>query len=104
MFIEWWVIIALILISGIWAEIRHGLGYREGFKDGFKDIDLKSEMIGSAKLVKALSENHIIKFLDDGTFIGFNNNEWNAITGKKYNPIIDGDREIEQTTKLHARD
>lgn len=91
-----------LIVAIVWGQYRYYVGYEIGFLDGFKDVDLKSEMIGSAKLVNALRDNDIIKFLEDGTFIGFNNNEWNAITGKKYNPILDRDENIEQTTKLHA--
>lgn len=84
-----------LIVAILWGQYRYYVGYEIGVYDGFKNVDFKSEMIGSAKLVNALRDNDIIKFLEDGTFIGFNNNEWNAITGKKYNPILDRNENIE---------
>ena len=92
MILEWWMIL-LIFISYVFClYFMYNKGYELGYFHGMKNDNYKSEMVGSVKLVKSLQENNIIKFLDDGTFIGFNNNEWNPITNKKYNPILDGDK------------
>jgi hypothetical protein len=89
MFIDLWILFLVVILLLIVSKYVHYYGYKKGYDDGYDDSGVTSELIGSYKLIKSLKDNNIIKFLDDGTFIGFNSNEWNPLTDKKYNSILD---------------
>lgn len=36
MFLEWWMLLVLILAAGLWSEYRSWVGYREGHQVGYR--------------------------------------------------------------------
>ena len=63
----------LIIVSILWGEYR--------YKDGIKDSKILYQMEGAANAIMNLHKKGLIKFEEDGTFIG--------IDGKRWHPIED---------------
>lgn len=69
MFFDWWMIIIIIALIVLYGEMR----YRDSIRDN--SFLLRAE--GAMNTILNLENKGLIKFEDDGTFVGMNDTRWN---------------------------
>lgn len=83
MFLEYWMILVLAILSGLWGEYRYKNGNDEGIIEAVKDVEeriIRSRLQGSYATVVNLMNRGILKIDDNGAFIGYNGTSWNPLT------------------------
>lgn len=59
MFLEWWMIVIVAIMTGLWAEYRNIKGREEGFTNGVRE--------GAKTMLHILLQDKIIAIDDEGT-------------------------------------
>lgn len=100
MFLEWWMIVILLIVTGLWAEWRYTKGKEYGILIGIevqkmdeneskmdrfiKEVrlepkDLQAQHIAMYLFSAKLKELGLIKFHSDGTMEGYNGKRFKVV-------------------------
>ena len=78
-----WMFVALLVLAGIWAEIRYRMGgsaalLSNELQDLIEEIKYKGEVNGARSIVQTLMSQGLLKREEDGTFVGMDGKTFNA--------------------------
>lgn len=99
MFLEWWMIVILLIVLGIWAEYRYRSGLWRGLQAGvqyqhkqqgdhailafveeikLEPREIQAQSVAIYSFTRKLQALGIIKFNDDGTVQGYSRKKINV--------------------------